>query len=309
VAGKPLDFTPGTKWAYSNTNYILLGRVIEVVSHETYHHYVQAHLLDPLGLKQTFTLADERRVPDMALGYRRADGKLSLAPPLDEGFGWAAGDLISTLTDLEKWSEALAGGKVVTPADYVLMTTEVPIKDGTSGYGFAQFLDSVDDQPRIGHTGGALGFTSADEYFPRQDTRIIVFTDLTDDPEPGERFNTGVFEALFPGIAAAADRPAAGEDAAVTAKARALFIALQQGTADSSMLGARLAAKMQAGLGQRLAGEFAPYGAPTAVIFKGHRTDGGLSWSDYVLKFGPGSSFKFSIALDDSGKIISMGFG
>ncbi len=309
VAGKPLDFPPGAKWSYSNTGYILLGRVIEVVSHESYHHYIQAHILDPLGMKQTFTMTDEKSLPDMALGYTRADGQIKRSPPIDEGFAWSAGDLISTPADLQKWNAALTSGKVVTPADYALMTTSVKTQQGDSGYGLALFIDTIDDQPRIGHTGSSLGFTAANEYFPKQDVRIIAFTNLEDDPEPGERFTTAIFETLFPEIAAAAARPSPGEDTAVTATARTLFAQMQSGTEDGSLLGDKLAAKMKAGLAKRLADAFAPYGPATAFIFKGSRTEAGVRWFDYLIKFGPGSSLKFSVGFDGSGKITSLGFG
>jgi D-alanyl-D-alanine carboxypeptidase len=309
VAGKPLDFAPGAKWAYSNTGYILLGRVIETVSHETYHHYIQTHLLDRAGMKQTFTMADEKSLPDMALGYRRAEGQVRPAPPVDEGFAWSAGDIVTTPGDLQRWNEALTSGKIVTPADYAVMTTPVITRQGDSGYGFGLFIDSIDDQPRIGHTGSSLGFTAANEYFPKQDVRIIAFTDLVDDPEPGERFTTAIFEALFPEIAAAAARPSPGEDTSVTAKARTLFAEMQSGTEDGALLGDKLAGKMKAGLAKRLADEFAPYGPSTAFIFKGHRSDSGLDWFDYLIKFGPGSSLKFSVGFDSIGKITSLGFG
>ena len=309
VAGKPLDFPPGAKWSYSNTGYILLGRIIELISHESYHHYVQVHFLDPLGMTQTFTMADEKRLPDMARGYHREGKQIKPAPSVDEGFAWSAGDLVTTPGDLQKWNAALTSGKIVTPVDYALMTTSVKTQQGDSGYGFGLFIDSIDDQPRIGHTGSSLGFTAASEYFPKQDVRIMAFTNFLDDPEPGERFTTAIFEALFPEIAAAADRPSPGEDPAVTATARTLFTQMQSGAIDGALLGHRLAGKMQAGLGKRLADEFAPYGATTAFIFKGRRSEPGLRWFDYLLKFGPGSPLKFSIGLDDSGKITSIGFG
>jgi D-alanyl-D-alanine carboxypeptidase len=70
IKGKPLDFAPGGRWSYSNTGYILLGRVIEVVSHETYDHYVKVHLLDAAGMRRTYTVTDEAHLSPMAVGYR-----------------------------------------------------------------------------------------------------------------------------------------------------------------------------------------------------------------------------------------------
>ena len=70
---------PGTHWSYSNTGYILLGLLIEVVSGEDYSHYVKTHLLGPAGMTNTFTVSEESQLPDMAIGYRRKNGRLERA--------------------------------------------------------------------------------------------------------------------------------------------------------------------------------------------------------------------------------------
>lgn len=309
VAGKPLDFAPGSRWSYSNTGYILAGRVIEVVSHETYQHYVQVHLLDRAGMTHTFTVADEAQLPGMATGYDREHGMVTPAPTIDASVGWAAGFLVSTVDDLEKWNQALRQGKIVSPADYALMSTSVNTTQGDAGYGLGFFVDAVDDQPRVGHTGGSLGFTTANEYFPRQDVQIIAFTNLYSDPEPGEMITTAVFEDLYPEIAAQAALPGAGEDPKVTATAQAVFAQLQAGAENSPYLTAKLNGKMKAGLAKRLADGFGPYGHPTRFIFKGTHPGGGVTFYDYVIRFGPGSLLKFGIGLDASGKVASLSFG
>src|SRR6185369_17641169 len=74
IAPLPLDFPPGTRWSYSNTNYLLLGKVIESVSGESYAAYLQRHILDPLHMLDTHTTAEEHRLPNMAVGYRHVDG-------------------------------------------------------------------------------------------------------------------------------------------------------------------------------------------------------------------------------------------
>lgn len=309
VAGKPLDFAPGSRWAYCNTNYILAGRVIEVVSHESYRHYVQTHLLDPAGMTHTFTVAEESRLPGMALGYATEQGKLGQGRTIDATVGWSAGFLVSTVADLEKWNEALRGGRIVTPADYALMSTSGKTTAGEdTGYGLGLFVDSVDDQPRVGHTGGSYGFTTANEYFPRQDVEIIAFTNLADDPETGEMVANAVFEDIYPAIAAAAARPAAGEDPKVTAAAEGVFAGLQTGAEDSADLTAKLLGKLQ-GRAQHFADEFGPYGHPTRFVFKGRHTDAGVTYYDYMIQFGPGSVFKFGVGLDASGKVGSLSFG
>jgi len=311
IASLPLDFAPGSRWAYSNTGYVLLGRIIEIVSGERYNHYVRAHFLRPLGMRQSVTVADEAHLPDMAVGYRTAGGRLQRAPTISDGFGWSAGNIVSTQADLETWNRALMAGQVVSPADYRLMTTSVmTTESGDAGYGLGLFVDRVLDQPRIGHTGGSFGFTTANEYFPNQHVRIIAFTNDGDGPpEPGEILTNVVFDDLYPEIAAAALRPTPGEDPASTAGAAALFGQLQRGTDGPARFTERLQGKMKAGLAEHLAKQLGGYGAATAVIFKGHRTDGDTHWTDYLLQFGPGSTLSFAVAYDAAGAVTALSIG
>ncbi len=144
VAGKPLQFAPGSAWRYSNTNYVILGRIIESVSNEPYDTYVKRHILKPLGMTETFTIGDEASIPGMAFGYQLVDGHLSpVRAAISQSYAWSAGDMVSTVGDVEKWSSALQNGRVVSPQDYALMMTSQPTTQGDSGYGFGLFLDSV----------------------------------------------------------------------------------------------------------------------------------------------------------------------
>lgn len=309
IAGKPLVFAPGSRMTYNNSGYILLGRVIEVVSHQSYRDYVRRHLLDRAGMKRTFTVADESRLADMAVGYRIEHGAVQRAPTIHDSFGWSAGNLVSTVDDLVSWSNALAHGKIVSGASYKDMTTPTPVSEGTSDYGLGLFADSVRDQPRIGHTGGSFGFTTANEFFPKQNVRIIAFTNLSTDPEPGEVITNAIFDDLFPEIAAAARKAASGENQEITTQTKALFEELQRGDGEYSMLGSKLAAKMKDGLARRLADRFSPFGSPTRFIYKGARSENHLHWHDYLIEFGPGSQLKFSVGLDEAAKIASISYG
>lgn len=260
-------------------------------------------------MTHTYTVAEENGLPNMAIGYDREKGQIKPARTIAASVGWAAGFLVSTVGDLEKWNLALRSGKIVAPADYALMSTSVKTSQGDAGYGLGLFVDSIDGQPRVGHTGGSLGFTTANEYFPRQDLQIIAFTNFVDNPEPGETITTAIFEDLNPAIVAVAMHPSPGENPTVTAKAEAYFPQLQAGDQDSPYLAAKLNDKMKAGLAKRLASEFQSYGKPTAFVFKGTHVDAGVMFQDYVIRFGPGSMLKFGVALDKTGKIKSLSFG
>jgi D-alanyl-D-alanine carboxypeptidase len=304
VKGKPLDSPPGSKASYSNTGYILLGRLIELASHDSYRDYIQTHLLTPSGMTQTHTVSDEASLQTMAKGYRHANGKLEPGLIIHETIGWSAGDLVSTVQDLQKWNAALMGGVIVSPADYASMCT--PYKD--TGMGLGLFIETAYGQPRIGHTGGSYGFTTANFYFPAQKLRVIALTNNADQPEAGEIITNVVFEEVFPELARATMQPASDEDPMITVKAKACFAQLQSGADGAALFSASLAGKMKAGLAKRFAETYAPYGAPTAFIFKGRRTDAGKQWYDYLIATGPGSTVKLSIALDAEGKILSLGF-
>ena len=306
IKGKPLDFPPGSRWSYSNSGYALLGRIIEVTSHETYEHYVKAHLLTPAGMKDTYTVAEESRLPGMAKGYRHTDGKLEPAPTIHATVGWAAGNLISTVDDLERWNVALRSGKIIRPADYALMATPV---EGSTDYGLGLFVDTLDDQPRIGHTGGSFGFTTSNQYFPKQGIQIIAFSNVGDNPEPGQMLVTATFEALYPDVAAAARKPAAGEDAAITATVRKAFAQMQRGMEDPAMFGDKLKSKMATGLSGRLAKQLSPFGEPSSFIYKGRRQDKDKTWNDYMIEFGPGNNLPFGVELDAEGKVAGISIG
>lgn len=310
VGSLPLDFPPGSRWSYSNTGYLLLGMVIEEVSGEPYPEYLKRHILDPLGMKMTYTTADEARLQNMAVGYRKVAGKLQRSPLIDPSWGGAAGFLIAPLGELTKWDAALREGKIVSPESYREMTTPfMTSKNGSADYGFGLFVDSVYGEPRIGHTGGTHGFTAADEYYPRENTRIIALTNLGDaTPEPGETLTNIIFADLYPTIAARAQTPARGEDPAITRIAREAFRELQTGRA-YVRFGSHLKEKLGADLGARLAAELGPYGKSTAVIFKGIRRDGAQVWYDYMMHFGKGVFLPFAVRIGDNRAVAAFSIG
>jgi D-alanyl-D-alanine carboxypeptidase len=309
VASLPLDFAPGSQWSYSNTGYLLLGRVIEVVSGEGYKEYLQRHILKPLHMKHTFTTADESRLANMAVGYRYQRGKMEVAPFLDPSWGSSAGFLISNLDDLSRWDRALSDGTVLSEASYREMSTAfMTTKSGSADYGFGLFVDSMYGQPRIGHTGGAQGFTTADEYYPVQKMRIIAFTNSGDkSPEAGETIANILFADLNPMAAANAMKAAPGEDQVVTRTVQDAFHELQIGT-NYSRFSSRLREKF-ASTGSKFTAELSPYGPATAAVYKKTRQVSGDSWYDYVMQFGPGVFIPFSVRIDKAGVVAGFSLG
>jgi hypothetical protein len=182
-------------------------------------------------------------------------------------------------------------------------------ENGSAGYGFGLFVDSAYGQPRIGHTGGSWGFTTADEYFPRQGVRIIAFTNLGDEtPEVGEALTNILFADLFPAIVDEAQKAAPGEDVQITRLTCDAFRELQTGR-DYAWFSPRLRERLAAGMGGDFVTRLGPYGAPTGVTFKGTRRKAEDNWYDYVIQFGPGVYLPFAVRVGADGTVAGFSLG
>jgi D-alanyl-D-alanine carboxypeptidase len=177
VRNLPFEFEPGTKWAYSNTGYHLLGMILEKVSGRSYARHMQDEFFKPLGLLHTrFDVASEL-IPGRARGYDVIDGAPVNAAPLSMSIPFSSGGLLSTAGDLVQWQLALRSGKVLSPASWQLMTTPGKLADGSeTRYGFGLFLDGIDGHPNLMHEGGIPGFNAILVLFTHEDLSIAVLS-------------------------------------------------------------------------------------------------------------------------------------
>jgi CubicO group peptidase (beta-lactamase class C family) len=177
-AKKPLDFEPGTKWQYSNTNYVIAGKIVEKVSGEKIFDFLGEHIFRPLGMKSVWN-SDEVKLtsPDATPYIRYALGPLRLAPK--EGAGWmfAAGELAMTAHDLALWDESLIAETVLKPESYREMFTEVKLKDGKgTEYGLGVDIKRRDGHRSIEHSGEVTGFVSDNEVLIDDGVAVAVLT-------------------------------------------------------------------------------------------------------------------------------------
>ncbi|WP_157405703.1 serine hydrolase domain-containing protein [Asticcacaulis benevestitus] len=173
IRDKPLDFRPGSRWAYSNTNYILLGMIIEKVSGQSYKDFVDVNLIRPVGMAETFVATGSGAPPLQANGYLEGKHGLEKAAYVDMSVPYAAGAMVSTTHDLLLWEKALFGGKVLSQATLVKMTTVYK-----SGYGYGLFIHPARERNTIEHAGNINGFNSAMAYYPNDDLIIIVLDNI-----------------------------------------------------------------------------------------------------------------------------------
>ncbi|MFE6867967.1 serine hydrolase domain-containing protein [Kitasatospora sp. NPDC057692] len=160
-------FAPGTGWSYSNTNYILAGLLVEKVTGRPLAEQLTKRVIDRLGLRHTYFpgVGDESIREPHPRGYAaRPDGSLDDVTELDPSWGWAAGQLVSTPSDLSRFFVGLLGGRLLKPAQLAEMRTTVKVPEGPGvpageEYGLGLIRRSLScGKVAWGHGGAVPGF-------------------------------------------------------------------------------------------------------------------------------------------------------
>jgi len=179
VSQAPLQFQPGTQYAYSNSNFFALGTIIEKITGQSYADDIEQDILQPLGLTNTYYSLPPSG--QSATGYTNNGSGLVPAILWDRSAAFAAGALSSNLYDLVAWDNALINGKVVSPASFKAMTTSngftIP---GGGSYGFGLALATINSRPVIWHNGQIGGFTAETAVFLDSGFAVVVLTNDQD---------------------------------------------------------------------------------------------------------------------------------
>jgi CubicO group peptidase (beta-lactamase class C family) len=172
----PLDFMPGEKFEYSNSNYHLLGAIAEQVTGQSYDDALAQRILAPAGLTATFMYPTSPVALHVAVGYRPTDdGSMQPDSPLDPAWSYSAGALFSTVEDLYRLSRALDDHALLSEDTQALMWT--PVKD-TYGYGWSVLPPSAETLHRRVqmHSGRTQGYTACFARFPDDDLTAVVLS-------------------------------------------------------------------------------------------------------------------------------------
>ncbi len=179
-----LSFEPGSKFAYNNSGYFLLGAIIEKVTGKTYEQALKENILDPLGMKDTGYDRHETILKKRAEGYEKSPRGIVNAPYLDMGLPYAAGSLYSTVEDLFLWDQALYADKVISAQSKALM-----FKPNLNNYGYGWIMNTQTVGSKsinvIGHGGGINGFNTLITRLT-DDRHLIVLLNNTGRSSLGE---------------------------------------------------------------------------------------------------------------------------
>lgn len=179
VRDLPPDFPRGTQMLYNNTGYVLLGQVVEAVRKQPLGDALRDELFTPLGLASLHYCSVERLTPGRVTGYNRVADTVRRAVLWWPDMAAGAGALCGTVADLVKWSQALHGGRVLTPASYAQFTAPGHLADGTPlRYGMGVLLTDVANRRAIQHTGGIAGFTTWLAHLPDDSLHVAMTVNL-----------------------------------------------------------------------------------------------------------------------------------
>lgn len=194
-------FAPGTSWSYSNTGYVLAGMVVEQVTGNTWQHEVRERIVRPLGLRHTTLPGSSSRIPGPnATAYERFPGEGATpedprygeaidATELNPSWAGAAGEIISTTDDVNTFLQALVGGRVLRPAQWVDMTATVPASEEFRSnwpgarYGLGLMWVPTTCGGMWSHGGDIQGFMTRNGVTP-DGRRSVVVSFNTDSPVP-----------------------------------------------------------------------------------------------------------------------------
>jgi D-alanyl-D-alanine carboxypeptidase len=295
-AGKPLDFDPGTKWQYSNTNFVLAGLIVEKASGMPFWQFFEARVLRPLGLKEVLNLDTDRERMEPRGYMRNALGPLR--PAVLEAPGWyfADGELSMPVETLLRWDISVMNRTLLKPASYAAFETEMKLKDGTgTGYGLGVSVAVRDGRRVVAHSGEVGGFVAANAVYPDDQVAVAVLTNQEASSAAGQ-IQGAVAALLLPATAGADHAGAEGQ-------VKAILTGLQQGKIDRSLF----TADCNSYFSQETIGDFqnslAPLGEVKTVARRGEQLRGGMTFGSFTVEFGGGTGVVVTTYTTTDGKL------
>lgn len=205
---RPPSFAPGSpgRWEYSNTNYVLLGLVIEAVTGQQVAQVLRERILEPIGARATFFDGYEPVIGDVAYGdsFLGTNG----ATFLDPSAAWCAGNVVASIGDLVDWTERRGNGSFHSAAMQAALMDGVPTPPSPEtpwrqSFRYGAALVMVDgtalngNGPAVGHGGDTVGYHTLAYYFPERKVTIAVIVDSDAGPDAGFPFGATYLGDLY----------------------------------------------------------------------------------------------------------------
>jgi CubicO group peptidase (beta-lactamase class C family) len=291
-AKKPLDFEPGTQWQYSNTNFVIAGRIVETITGHPLMDLLVERIFRPLNMKSVWN-SDEAKLTsvDATAYYRHALGPLRVAPKEGRGWMFAAGELAMTAHDLALWDESLIARSLLKPESYKEMFTEIKLKDGKgSHYGLGVFVSDQNGHHAISHSGEVSGFVSDNEVLVDDSIAVAVLT------------NQDAVGAASTIARLAAPAVLNAPLSAAEQQALDIFHGLQQGKIDRSLLAPNLNDYFTPEAVADFQASLAPLGEPLTFRQASSSLRGGMTFRAFQIVY-PGKRLNLTTYTYPNGKL------
>ena len=275
-ARKPLDFDPGTDWQYSNTNFVIAGLIVEKASGMPLLQFLSTRIFAPLDMNSVINI-DQDHLPDTGpAGYLRyALGPLRPAPKEGQGWLFAAGELAMPVEDLAKWDLGLINQRLLKPASYKEMETEVRLKNGVgTRYGLGIMVRHEFGRRALIHGGEVSGFTSENMIFPDDHAAVIVFVN-----QDSSAASSDIARAIAPLLFAAANKEQSEE------QALGVLVSLQQGKIDRSLFTQNCNSYFTDQAVKDFSSSLEPLGIPRSFNQTDQTERGGMTFHAFEVKF------------------------
>jgi len=277
-AQKPLDFEPGTRWQYSNTNYVIAGQIVERVSGQPLSAFLRARVFEPLKMT---SVVDTDQAPLGAADPMRYQ-RFALGPPRQapkEGKGWmsAAGELAMTAADLARWDIAVMNRTVLKPSSYGELEREVLLASGApTGYGLGVNVAVTGGRRQISHGGEVSGFTARNEIYPDEKVAIVVLVNIDANNASGE-IARRIANRLF---------TESSDSRGAVDQARQIVAGLQRGEVDRALFTANMNAYFTPQALRDFADSLAPLGEPSSFSQSTQGLRGGMVLRRFAITAG-----------------------
>jgi len=319
VKKRPLQFSPGTQWRYSNSNYYLLGQIIEKLSAKKYEEFLHEHLFQPLEMKATRMTDYRDIIPNRAAGYNWLGGDVEQTPAIITGFHgnknvmqnaiyispsrkWAAGAIASSVNDLVKWDQALHTEKLLKKAAREQMWTAAVLSTGEkTSYGFGNELRTMRGHQIAGHQGGGMAFDCTLYCFVDVNLTVIVLCNQTTAPS---RTMTAKIASFYLPDLGEPEKGIEDKEPHVTALLPSILTDASQGKVDAALFSP--GAQEMVNFIRKLGPEFLHRaGELQSLTLLERRIDGNQRGYRYRAKF-QSKTVVWAFALTPDGKILGL---
>jgi len=293
---KPLDFEPGTQWQYSNTNFVLVGRILEQVTGMPLMDFLEERIFRPLNMESPVNLEQQSLADSDAKGYTRF-GRGPLRPIHPEARGWlfAAGELAMTARDLALWDISLMQGKLLKHDLMDEMIKPPLLKNGApTSYALGVGISNSAGHPRLHHGGAVAGFVALNSIWIDEGAAVAVLSNVDGSSAPDS-----ITRQVEPLLLAKKDDPQAAPQ---LAQARQIFSELQAGTIDRSRLTSDANFYFTAQVLSDAAASLKPLGTPEKFEQISMTLRGGMTLRIFQIRFPGGTTLRLSTFSDDRGR-------